>query len=287
MNATELFADVESALDDADPKTALELLEDGLAQATDEGTVRGSFTYLDAIAEGEDASLSADASALKAMALNQLGAFVEALAAAQAAVTRVPGAIPARVEQAFALFELARFAEVKTALQALEADAPKEPWVHHALGLLAERSGDDARALACFQAAAALSPQDFPLAIRMDEQEFDAVVKDALADLPEMAAAHLDKVVVSVEPFPSDDELKDGDLSPTVLGYFRGVPVGERSLSSGHDHAPASIVLFQRNLERTAQNRADLIEQIAITVAHEVGHLLGLDEDDLEERGLG
>jgi|CXWL01.1.fsa_nt_gi predicted Zn-dependent protease with MMP-like domain len=287
MNAAELFAEVEGALEQGDLETAFAALEEALGQAADEETVRQAFTYLDTIAAGADVSLAADATLLKAMSLNQLGAFAEAFEMAQAALQRAPGSVPARVEQAFALFELARFAEVKTALQALERDAPQEPWVRHALGLLAERAGEQAAAETYFNAAAALAPEDFPLAIRMDEQEFDAVVKDALADLPEMAAAHLDKVVVSVEPFPSDDELRDGDLSPTVLGFFRGVPVGQRSLSAGADHAPASIVLFQRNLERTAANRADLIEQIAITVAHEVGHLLGLDEDDLEERGLG
>ncbi len=45
-------------------------------------------------------------------------------------------------------------------------------------------------------------------------------------------------------------------------------------------------MLYQRNLERFARTREELIEQIGITVMHEVGHLIGLDEDDLWERGL-
>jgi predicted Zn-dependent protease with MMP-like domain len=52
------------------------------------------------------------------------------------------------------------------------------------------------------------------------------------------------------------------------------------------DHLTAEIVLFQKNLERFARTREELVEQIGVTVAHEVGHLLGLDEDDLFERGL-
>ena len=46
-------------------------------------------------------------------------------------------------------------------------------------------------------------------------------------------------------------------------------------------HLPSSIVLFQRNLERFARSRAELIEEIGVTLVHEVGHFLGLDEDEL------
>jgi predicted Zn-dependent protease with MMP-like domain len=51
-------------------------------------------------------------------------------------------------------------------------------------------------------------------------------------------------------------------------------------------HFPSAIVLFQKNLERFATSRADLIEQIGVTLIHEVGHFLGLDEEELYERGL-
>ena len=52
------------------------------------------------------------------------------------------------------------------------------------------------------------------------------------------------------------------------------------------DHVPPQIVLFQRNLERFAQTHEELVEQIGITLLHEVGHLIGLDERELWERGL-
>ena len=50
---------------------------------------------------------------------------------------------------------------------------------------------------------------------------------------------------------------------------------------------PNYIYLFQRNLERIARDREDLIEQITITLHHELGHYLGLDEDEVEDMGLG
>ena len=37
---------------------------------------------------------------------------------------------------------------------------------------------------------------------------------------------------------------------------------------------------------RACQTREELVEQIRITVLHEVGHLLGLTEEDLDDRGL-
>ena len=51
-------------------------------------------------------------------------------------------------------------------------------------------------------------------------------------------------------------------------------------------HFPSSIVLYQKNLESFARDRKDLVEQIGITLIHEVGHFLGLDEEDLWELGL-
>jgi predicted Zn-dependent protease with MMP-like domain len=46
------------------------------------------------------------------------------------------------------------------------------------------------------------------------------------------------------------------------------------------------IMIFKKNLEKICQDEEDLIDQIQITVRHEVGHYLGLDEDDLERLGL-
>jgi predicted Zn-dependent protease with MMP-like domain len=66
---------------------------------------------------------------------------------------------------------------------------------------------------------------------------------------------------------------------------FRGPAIG-RGSADPWTHLPSSIVLFQRNLERFARSRDELAEEIAVTLVHEVGHFLGLDEDELYERGL-
>jgi predicted Zn-dependent protease with MMP-like domain len=51
-------------------------------------------------------------------------------------------------------------------------------------------------------------------------------------------------------------------------------------------HFPSSIALFQRNLERMARDQDELVEEIRVTLLHEVGHFLGLDEDGLRDLGL-
>ena len=46
------------------------------------------------------------------------------------------------------------------------------------------------------------------------------------------------------------------------------------------------VILFRKNHEKICRDRNELIEQIQITVRHEMGHFMGLDEDDMERLGL-
>ncbi len=46
------------------------------------------------------------------------------------------------------------------------------------------------------------------------------------------------------------------------------------------------MLLFKKNLEKLCRTRDELLEQIQVTVKHEIGHHLGLDEDDLDRLGL-
>ena len=47
------------------------------------------------------------------------------------------------------------------------------------------------------------------------------------------------------------------------------------------------VILFKKNLEKICRDRDELIDQIQITLRHEIGHHLGLSEEDLEGLGLG
>jgi len=94
-------------------------------------------------------------------------------------------------------------------------------------------------------------------------------------------------VVVAVEDRPSRETLRVmGIEDPLGLyGLYEGTPLTERNyLESGT--LPDRILIFQKPLERDFRTRAELVLEIQKTVAHEVAHLFGIDEDRLEELGL-
>jgi predicted Zn-dependent protease with MMP-like domain len=93
---------------------------------------------------------------------------------------------------------------------------------------------------------------------------------------------HAIKIEVADLPDPADLKAVSPPFPPTILGLYRG-PVG-RSPAAGDD--PPSIVLYRKNLARAVKSRAELTEQIRDTLLHEIGHLEGLDEDDLRRRGM-
>ena len=70
-----------------------------------------------------------------------------------------------------------------------------------------------------------------------------------------------------------------------MLGLFVGRDLLGRT-QSDLPGTPGAIYLFRRNLLRVCGDRDELAREVRITVQHEVGHLLGLDEDDLEKWGL-
>jgi predicted Zn-dependent protease with MMP-like domain/Flp pilus assembly protein TadD len=235
-----------------------------------------------------DAQLAAELAWLEGAALNQLGRPHDAIPRLAEAAAELPGSVDVLLEQGIALYELSRLDDARKALLRAERLEPEEPWIHHHLGLVAERGGDDEEARRRFARARKLAPDEFPKAIALSPAAFDQAVEDALAKLPDQVRRYLANVAITVEDLPSDDDLLAADppLSPSILGLFRGSPYGRNDAIDPWTHLPSSIVLFQRNLERFARSRADLIEQIGITLVHEVGHFLGLDEDELYARGL-
>ncbi len=234
-----------------------------------------------------DEGLAGEAAWLEGAALDQLGRPDEALPRLDAAAEALPDAAYVHLERGIALYELCRWDEARRALQRAAELEPEDAWTQHHLGLIAERRGDEKEARKRFGRARRLAPEDFPAPVVLSQAEFDAVVEEAFAKLPEKVRRYLANVAITVEDLPSDDDLLGSDppLSPTILGMFRGPAYG-RGGADPWTHLPSSIVLFQRNLERFARDGEELAEEIRVTLVHEVGHFLGLDEDELYERGL-
>lgn len=120
----------------------------------------------------------------------------------------------------------------------------------------------------------------------MNRRQFERVVAEALARLPEEFAARIDNVAVVVQDEPSTEDLQDAGLPPgeELFGLYVGVPLTDRS--EYHMVLPDRILIFQGPHERHFDDR-DLVEEVRRTVVHEVAHYFGIDDDRLDELGLG
>ena len=119
----------------------------------------------------------------------------------------------------------------------------------------------------------------------LPEAEVAAVADAALDELPSRARALLAGIPIVIADLPAESDVATG-LDPRVLGLFSGTPHGEDSTALGGQPGLTQIVLFRRNLERTARDEDELREEIRTTLLHETGHFFGLDEAALEEMGL-
>lgn len=254
---------------------ALELARRGRARAT--ARRRGS------------AGLRADLALLEAQALNDLGRSDEALDGAREALRLQPGLIDAVHERGVALYNLGRFPEARTAFTEVLGQLPDDAYAHHFLALTLEQLGHSADADAHFRRARELAPDDFPPPVLISVAEFQAEVDAIVAELSADTRAKLVAVPIEVADVPARDDLEavDPPFPPNILGLFRGLPHGvELPVAPGARPVPRAILLYRLNLARAVRTREELSEQIRRTLLHEIGHLEGLDEDDLRRRGL-
>ncbi|MDH4072586.1 MAG: metallopeptidase family protein [Gammaproteobacteria bacterium] len=117
----------------------------------------------------------------------------------------------------------------------------------------------------------------------MNAKEFEAVVFDAMDSLPGWVHEALDNIEVLVVD-EADDELDpDGE---GLLGLYVGLPLPER----GVDYAgelPDVIYVFRLPHLELGLPAAELREEIAKTLIHEIAHYFGIDDDHLDDIGWG
>ena len=180
-----------------------------------------------------------------------------------------------------------RIPAARRAFQALVARDPSA-WALDRLALCLELEGDSAGAERCFARAARLDPEGHPVPPRLDDPDFDALVEEAVSDLPQRYRSALARARLVTEPLPFAALVPRGDPAatpPDLLGLFTGPTLHELAEDASAE-LPPTIYLFQRNLERVARDRAQLVLEIRTTLFHELGHLLGLDEDEVDALGL-
>ena len=116
--------------------------------------------------------------------------------------------------------------------------------------------------------------------VEMTREEFEDAVRDGLDQVPADLAAMMDNVVVLVEDdAPADD--------PELLGLYEGVPLTERDLHWAAGSLPDRITVYRHPTLAICDTRDDVVEEVAITVVHEIAHHFGIDDARLHALGYG
>ena len=112
--------------------------------------------------------------------------------------------------------------------------------------------------------------------VRMSPHRFEELVSDALDLIPAKLAAAIDNVVVLVDNRHPDE--------PDLLGLYEGVSLTERATTYA-GALPDTITLYRDALLEMCDSEAEVVDEVAITVIHEIAHHFGIDDDRLHELG--
>ncbi len=116
---------------------------------------------------------------------------------------------------------------------------------------------------------------------RVSQRQFETYVEEALAGVPAAFRKYLENIVVVVEDEPADEDYDETDTpdEEELFGIFRGVPYFERGAVTSH--LPAQIAVFRGPILRCCGSRGEAVREIRDTVVHEIGHMLGLGDEEM------
>jgi predicted Zn-dependent protease with MMP-like domain len=114
--------------------------------------------------------------------------------------------------------------------------------------------------------------------VEMSQARFEELVADALDQVPAEFAAAMDNVVVLVEEFNEE--------APDILGLYHGIALTERT-SHYSGALPDRISIYREPILDICDTEDDVVEEVLITVMHELGHHFGIDDERLHELGWG
>ncbi|TDD22402.1 metallopeptidase family protein [Actinomadura sp. KC06] len=111
--------------------------------------------------------------------------------------------------------------------------------------------------------------------MELSRDEFEDLVAEALDTIPPELTAHMRNVVIVVE-----DEAPERGL----LGLYQGVPLTERGDWYGAV-LPDHISIYRNEILQICDTPDDVVEEVRITVVHEIAHHFGIDDRRLHELG--
>ncbi len=113
--------------------------------------------------------------------------------------------------------------------------------------------------------------------MEMSEERFEQLCVAALEQVPGELTALLDNVVMFIE----DDAPA---AEPHLLGLYDGIPLTERDSHYG-GHLPDRITIFRNPTLAICESEDEVVDEVRITVVHEIAHFFGIDDDRLHELG--
>ncbi|MFE1514290.1 metallopeptidase family protein [Corynebacterium bovis] len=116
------------------------------------------------------------------------------------------------------------------------------------------------------------------MAVDITDEEFEDLVDRGLRRIPRELLNALDNVAIVTENRNEED--------PTILGLYHGVALPDRSVE-WPTVLPDKISIYRDALCEWCDSREQLVEEVAVTVIHEIGHHFGIDDDRLHELGWG
>jgi len=113
----------------------------------------------------------------------------------------------------------------------------------------------------------------------MDEADFEAAVADALDAVPVELMAMLDNVAILVEDEPEGAEKE-------LLGLYQGTALTDRGWEYG-GVLPDTITIYRGPTLRMCSSVEEVVEEVSVTVVHEIAHHFGIEEERLHQLGWG
>jgi predicted Zn-dependent protease with MMP-like domain len=113
--------------------------------------------------------------------------------------------------------------------------------------------------------------------IQMSRKRFEELVAEALDQVPGELIELIDNCVVLVEDDAPEDD-------PDLLGLYEGTPLTER----GGDYTmvlPDRITVYRNPTLAECEDEEQVVEEVNITVVHEIAHHFGIDDERLHELG--
>ncbi|HEY5247472.1 MAG TPA: metallopeptidase family protein [Dermatophilaceae bacterium] len=114
--------------------------------------------------------------------------------------------------------------------------------------------------------------------LKLTTEEFDVAVGDALDAVPADLLDLMNNVVFLVEDEPPLDD-------PELLGLYDGTPLTERYEGWAAGSLPDRITIFRGPTLRLCETRQEVLDEVTVTVVHEIAHHFGIDDARLHELG--